>query len=80
MSEKLIDATKIWLDVNTVANLKGVTRRAVRLAIRQKKYIAITEDIRGGKSYKVCLSSLEPEIQSKYLNEYYNSIVYEEIM
>ncbi len=78
MSEKLIDTTKIWLDVKSVAKLKGVTTRAIRIAVRQQKYISKTEDVRGGKSYKICLSSLEPEIQSKYLNEYYSSVVMEE--
>jgi hypothetical protein len=32
---KILDTAKVWLDVKTVAKLKGVTERAVRLAIRQ---------------------------------------------
>ena len=79
MSEKLIDTTKIWLDVKTIAQLKGVTTRAIRIAIRQQKYISKTEGIRGGKSYKICLSSLEPELQNKYLNEYYNALAFENL-
>ncbi len=79
MTEKLIDTTKIWLDVKTVAKLKGVTTRAIRIAIRQKKFITKTEDILGGKSYKICLSSLDTELQNKYLNEYYRAIAFENI-
>lgn len=79
MSDKLIDTTKIWLDVKTVAQLKGVTDRAIRLALRQQKYISKTEDIRGGKVYKICLSSLEPELQNKYLNDYYNALAFENL-
>jgi len=78
MKNKLIDATQIWLDVKTVAQLKGVTVRAIRLAIKQQKYICKTEDIRGGKSYKICLGSLETELQNKYFNEYYNSLAFED--
>ncbi|MEI8389813.1 MAG: transposase family protein [bacterium] len=79
MLEKTIDTTKIWLDVKSVAGLKGVTERAVRLALRNSnKYIFKTEDVRGGKTYKICLSSLEAELQTKFLNEYYQALVLEE--
>jgi len=80
MLEKTVDTTKIWLDVKSVAGLKGITERAVRLSLRNSnKYIFKTEDIRGGKAYKICLSSLEPELQTKFLNEYYQALVLEEI-
>jgi len=79
MADKILDTTKVWLDVKTVAELKGITERAVRLSLRQQnKYKFETEDIRGGKSYKICLSSLEPELQTKFLNEYYKALVLEE--
>ncbi len=79
MADKVIDTANIWLDVKAVAELKGITERAVRLALRQtNKYIFKTQDIRGGKAYKICLSSLEPELQTKYLNEYYHALVLEE--
>ena len=61
-----------------MADLKGITERAIRLSIRQNKYIAKTEDIRGGKSYLICLNSIEPELQSKYINEYYKALVFDE--
>lgn len=40
MVEKTIDTTNIWLDVKMVAELKGITERAIRLALRNSnKYI-----------------------------------------
>ncbi|MEI8390832.1 MAG: hypothetical protein WCG23_13220, partial [bacterium] len=79
MSDRILDTSKVWLDVKTVAELKGITERAVRLSLKQQnKYKFETEDIRGGKAYKICLSSLEPELQTKFLNEYYQALVLEE--
>ena len=40
--DKILDTSKVFIDVKTLAGLKGVTERAVRLAIRQNKYIAKT--------------------------------------
>jgi putative transposase len=80
MADKIIDTTKIWLDVKAIAELKNITERAVRLSLRQtNKYIYRTEDTRGGKVYKICLSSLESELQNKYLNEYYQALAFENI-
>ena len=39
----------IWIDVETLAKLKNITRRAVRLALNQNKYEYKVENIRGGK-------------------------------
>lgn len=79
MNDRILDTTKVWLDVKTVAELKGITERAVRLSLKQQnKYRFETEDIRGGKTYKICLSSLESELQTKFLNEYYQALVLEE--
>src|SRR5574344_192537 len=75
---KILDTSKVFIDVKTLAEMKGVTERAIRLAIRQDKYIAKTEETRGGKCYKVCLSSVEPEVQRKYINDYYKALVLEE--
>jgi len=58
MNKPIIDTKNCWLDINTVAKLKNVTTRAMRLAIRNKKYIARTKDQRGGKSYEILLESL----------------------
>lgn len=68
-----IDLSSLWIDVKTLSELKKVTQRAIRLAIRQKKYIAKAENAKGGKGYQICLSSVEPELQTRYIKEYYNS-------
>ena len=54
----ILNVQDCWLDTNIVAELKGITERAVRLSLRKKKYIFKTYDTRGGKSYKILLSSL----------------------
>ncbi|MEW5819230.1 MAG: transposase [Cyanobacteriota bacterium] len=79
MNKPIIDVKNCWLDINTVAKIKSVTTRAVRLSIRNKKYIARTADQRGGKSYEVLLESLEPQFQNRYLNEMYKNVVLEEV-
>jgi len=71
----ILNVQNCWLTTDIVAELKGITERAVRLAIRKKKYITKTINTRGGKSYKILLSSLEPSIQQKYLDEYYKELV-----
>lgn len=70
----LINIGNTWIDVQTLAALKGITQRAVRLSLRQDKYISKAENVRGGKCYKIKLSSLESKLQSKYMKEYYNNI------
>jgi putative transposase len=79
MNTPIINTKNCWLDINTVAKLKNVTSRAVRLAIRNKKYIARTKDQRGGKSYEILLESLEPDLQTKYIQECYQTLVSEEV-
>lgn len=67
-----INNNDIWIDVETLAKLKNITRRAVRLALNQNKYEYKIENIRGGKTYKIKLSTLEKELQLKYIQEYYD--------
>ncbi|MBR1681123.1 hypothetical protein IJ707_04965, partial [bacterium] len=67
-----INNNDIWIDVETLAKLKNITRRAVRLALNQNKYEYKVENIRGGKTYKIKLSTLEEELQLKYFLEYYD--------
>lgn len=74
-NNNLLNVQDCWLTTDIIAKLKGVTERAVRLSIRKDKYISKAYNARGGKSYKVLLSSLEPEIQQKYLAEYYKEMV-----
>ena len=67
-----INNNDIWIDVETLAKLKNITRRAVRLALNQNKYEYKVENIRGGKTYKIKLSTLEEELQLKYFQEYFD--------
>ena len=55
-----------YININKIAELKGLkSTRAIRLAINQGKYIAREVEVRGGKSYEILYSSLEPEIQDR---------------
>ena len=47
-----INNNDIWIDVETFAKLKSITKRAVRLVLNQNKYEYKVENIRGGKTYK----------------------------
>lgn len=67
-----INIEDTWIDVDTLAKLKNITKRAVRLSLNQNKYEYKTENIRGGKTYRIKLSSIEEEYQLKYINEYYD--------
>ncbi len=46
----------------------------MRLALNQNKYEYKVENIRGGKTYKIKLSTLEKEFQLKYFQEYYDGL------
>ena len=79
MNSKDIDMTnikteEIWIDVEIVARLKGITKRAVRLSLNNDKYEWKTENCRGGHLYKIRLSTLEVEYQKKYIEEYLEEI------
>ena len=55
-----------YISINKIAELKGLkSTRSIRLAINQGKYIAREVEVRGGKSYEILYSSLEPEIQDR---------------
>ncbi len=77
-NNNLLNVQDCWLTTDVIAELKGITERAVRLALRKGKHISKPYNTRGGKSYKVLLSSLEPEIQQKYLALYYKELVLSE--
>ena len=61
-----------WIDVDILAALKGISKRAVRLGLNNQnnKYEFKSEKVKGGQAYKIRLSSIEPELQKKYINEY----------
>ena len=71
-----IQIDNIWLDVEIVSKLKGITKRAVRIGLTSKnnKYEYRMENVRGGKCYKIKLSSLETEYQLKYIQEFYSEL------
>ena len=69
-----IKTEEIWVDVETVARLKNVSKRAVRMSLNNDKYECKTEKCRGGYSYKIRLSTLEVELQKKYIEEYLEEI------
>lgn len=64
MSEK-----EIYIDINELAQLKGVTSRAIRLSISKGRYTAREIEVHGGKSYEVLLSSIENHVQEMYLQQ-----------
>ena len=55
-----------YITIKELAELKGVSTRAVRLSLA--KYQTREIKVKGGKSFEVLLSSIEPELQEKYLH------------
>ncbi len=68
-------AAAIWIDLKTIAEIKKITPRALRIALSKGKYDFRETKTQGGKSYEILLSSLEPQIQEIYRNAYYKDIV-----
>ena len=52
---KKFNTTETWIDVETLANLKGVSKRAIRLSFNSKNsnYETKIENGKGGKLYKI---------------------------
>lgn len=73
-----IDVQNIWIDVSTLADLKKRTPRAIRLSLPKSKYKYKAATLNGINSYKILLGSIEAELQSKYLSQYYHCIIAEE--
>lgn len=73
-----IDVQNIWIDVSTLADLKKRTPRAIRLSLPKSNYIYKAATSNGVNSYKILLSSIEAELQSKYLSQHYHCIVADE--
>ena len=53
-----------YITIKELAELKGVSARAIRLSL--KKYVIREITVRGGKSFEILLSSIELELQEKY--------------
>jgi hypothetical protein len=64
-----------WIDVKTLAEIKKVTPRAVRLSLPKSGYSFREVNSSGGKSYEILLSSLEPKLQDIYRDRYYKKVV-----
>lgn len=62
--------------MDILAKLKGVLKRAIRLSFNSKnsKYETRIEKGKGGKLYKIRLSSIEEDLQLKYIREYYDTL------
>ncbi len=56
-----------YITIKELAELKGVSTRAIRLA--KIKYITREITVKGGKSSEILLSSIEPELQEKYYSK-----------
>ena len=56
-----------YITVKELAKLKGVSPRAIRLSL--KKYVIREITVKGGKSFEILLSSIEPELQEKYYSK-----------
>jgi putative transposase len=57
-----------YITIKELSELKGVSPRAIRFS--KSKYITREITVKGGKSFEILLSSIEPEIQEKYLNKF----------
>lgn len=56
-----------YITIKELAELKGVSPRAIRLS--KCKYITREIIVKGGKSFEILLSSIEPELQEKYYSQ-----------
>ncbi|MBQ2610807.1 hypothetical protein IJF81_00275 [bacterium] len=56
-----------YITIKELAELKGVSTRAIRLS--NGKYITREITVKGGKSFEILLSSIEPEFQEKYYSK-----------
>lgn len=76
--QSIVDENLIYVSVETVSKCSGVSIRTLRDRCAKRRYICkfvLTSKGGGnsGKSYEILLSSLEPNIQEKILNKYYNT-------
>src|SRR5574344_147595 len=56
-----------YITIKELADLKGVSTRAIRLAMG--KYITREIIVKGGKSFEILLSSIDHELQEKYFEQ-----------
>ena len=56
-----------YITIKELAELKSISTRAVRLS--KDKYITREITVKGGKSFEILLSSIEPEFREKYYSK-----------
>jgi len=56
-----------YITIKELAALKGISPRAIRLS--KNKYETREIKVQGGSSFEILLSSIEPELQEKYLDK-----------
>lgn len=56
-----------YITIKELAELKGVSTCAIRLSLQ--KYVIREITVKGGKSFEVLLSSIEPELQERYYSK-----------
>jgi len=56
-----------YITIKELAELKDISSRAIRLS--RAKYITREITVKGGKSFEILLSSIEPELQEKYYSK-----------
>ena len=66
MNESTMTGEK-YITIKELAELKGVSTRAIRLS--KDKYITREITVKGGKSFEILLSSIEPELQERYYSK-----------
>lgn len=68
---KKFNTTETWIDVETLANLKGISKRAIRLSFNSKNsnYETKIENGKGGHLYKIRLSSIEEGKEFSYSSQ-----------
>ena len=57
-----------YITIKELAELKNISARAIRLS--RGKYITREIIGKGGKSFEILLSSIEPELQEKYYSKF----------
>ena len=74
---KKFNTTETWIDVETLANLKGISKRAIRLSFNSKNsnYETKIENGKGGHLYKIRLSSIEEDLQIANRNLQFRQVV-----
>lgn len=67
---KKFNTKETWIDVETLANLKGISKRAIRLSFNSKNsnYETKIENGKGGHLYKIRLSSIEEEFGQHFIH------------